>query len=96
MSDDLERSLETLGFHYSAEHLDAIIAHAIKKRLGARRLLHFSEWPKIFPGAACTTALIDRVVHHADIIPIEGESYRLRDANEAKKKRRSRSRRRKT
>jgi len=42
--------------------------------------LAFSDWPNIFPGAACTTALIDRVVHHADIIPIEGKSYRLRDA----------------
>lgn len=54
--------------------------------------LRFSDWPNIFPGAACTTALIDRVVHHADIIPIEGKSYRLRDATEDK---RTRSRRKK-
>ena len=46
--------------------------------------LRFAEWPTIFPGAACTTALIDRIVHHANIIPVEGSSYRLRDA---KKKR---------
>jgi len=65
-----------------------------KKPLVLTTNLHFSEWPRIFPGAACTTALIDRVVHHADIIPIEGKSYRLRDATEDKKKR-SRSRRRK-
>jgi len=42
--------------------------------------LRFAEWPTIFPGAACTIALIDRIVHHANIIPIEGDSYRLRDA----------------
>jgi hypothetical protein len=30
----------------------------------------------------CATALIDRVVHHADIISIEGENYRLREATE--------------
>jgi DNA replication protein DnaC len=54
--------------------------------------LRFADWPTIFPGAACTTALIDRIVHHADIIPIEGKSYRLRDAT-AKKAPSRRSRR---
>jgi len=38
--------------------------------------LSFSDWPTIFPNATCATALIDRVVHHADVIPIEGDSYR--------------------
>lgn len=47
--------------------------------------LPFSEWPTIFPNAATATALIDRVVHHAEIIPIEGQSYRRRIA-EARRK----------
>ena len=42
--------------------------------------LAFSDWPSIFPNAACTTALIDRIVHHADVIAIEGDSYRRREA----------------
>jgi DNA replication protein DnaC len=33
--------------------------------------------------------LIDRLTHHAEIIAIEGESYRRREAEEQKKKRRS-------
>jgi len=36
--------------------------------------LAFAEWATVFPNAACTTALIDRVVHHADIIAIEGRA----------------------
>jgi len=44
--------------------------------------LAFSDWLTIFPNATCATALIDHVVHHADIISIEGESYRLREAKE--------------
>lgn len=32
--------------------------------------LNFSEWPSIFPNATCTIALIDRIIHHADIIAI--------------------------
>ena len=47
--------------------------------------LPFSEWPTIFPPAATATALIDRVVHHAEILTIEGSSYRRRTA-EARRK----------
>ncbi len=47
--------------------------------------LVFQEWPTIFPNAACTTALIDRVIHHALIIAIQGDSYRKRDAELAAK-----------
>jgi DNA replication protein DnaC len=43
----------------------------------------FSEWTSIFPGAACAIGLVDRVVHHADVIHIEGKSYRLRESAEA-------------
>lgn len=50
--------------------------------------LAFSEWPTIFPNAACATALIDRVVHHADVIKIEGDSYRRRVAEERKRPKR--------
>jgi DNA replication protein DnaC len=34
----------------------------------------------VFPNAACTTAFIDRVVQPTEIIAIEGESYRRREA----------------
>ena len=39
----------------------------------------FKEWGEIFPNAACTTALLDRLLHHADITVIEGDSYRMKD-----------------
>ena len=42
--------------------------------------LPFAQWPTIFPNASCTVALIDRVVHHADIVAIEGDSFRRREA----------------
>lgn len=51
--------------------------------------LGFSDWATIFPGAACTVALIDRVVHHSDVIHIEGDSYRLKEAKEQTAKRSS-------
>lgn len=58
----------------------------------------FGEWNQVFPNAACVVALIDRLVHKAEIVSIEGESYRLKEAKERaaqKAKTRARSRGRK-
>jgi len=51
-----------------------------KKSLIMTTNLAFKEWPTIFPNATCATALIDRVIHHADVLAIEGDSFRLREA----------------
>jgi DNA replication protein DnaC len=53
-----------------------------KKSLVLTTNLAFNDWPTVFPNATCATALIDRIVHHADVIAIEGKSYRLRQAEE--------------
>ena len=42
----------------------------------------FAEWSEVFPNAACVVALIDRLVHNAEIIHIKGDSYRLKEAQE--------------
>jgi len=57
-----------------------------KKSLVLTTNLAFSDWPSIFPSATTATALIDRVVHHADVLAIEGHSYRLREAEQAKRR----------
>lgn len=51
--------------------------------------LAFKDWPHHFPGAGCVTAMIDRLTHHAEIVSIDGDSYRLREAEQrqARKKR---------
>jgi len=38
----------------------------------------FSAWDQIFPDSMMTVAAIDRLIHHATIIELEGESYRKR------------------
>lgn len=40
--------------------------------------LSFSEWANVFGDAKMTTALLDRFLHRAVVIQIEGASYRLR------------------
>jgi DNA replication protein DnaC len=38
----------------------------------------FAEWGEVFGDAVVATALLDRLLHHAVVIHIEGSSYRLR------------------
>lgn len=39
----------------------------------------FGEWAEIFGDAVVASALLDRLLHHAIVVPIEGNSYRLRE-----------------
>ena len=39
----------------------------------------FAEWGEIFGDAVVATALLDRLLHHAVVVQIEGSSYRLRE-----------------
>ncbi len=71
----------------NADLLFQVIARRYeRKSLVLTTNLPFREWPTIFPNATCATALIDRVIHHADVIAIEGKSYRLRQAEDRAKK----------
>ena len=40
----------------------------------------FKQWPAIFNGdSTITSAVLDRLLHHAETIIIEGSSYRMKD-----------------
>ena len=70
----------------AADLLFQVVSRRYEKRsLVLTTNLRFSDWPTIFPNAATVTALIDRVVHHADILTIEGDSYRRREAESTRK-----------
>ena len=61
---------------------------------GRQLQLDNTHWDTIFPNASCAVALIDRLTHHAEIVVIEGDSYRKREAELSQKQRRTKTRKR--
>lgn len=45
----------------------------------------FAQWDAVFPNATCVVTLVDRLVHHAEIVSFEGKSWRLKESQEAER-----------
>ena len=93
--------IDEVGYlSYSNRHADLLF------ELVSRRYEHkstvvttnrpFAEWREVFPNATCVVSLVDRLVHHAEILAIEGESYRFKEAQERAANRARQSRRSKS
>ena len=39
----------------------------------------FSHWGNLLGDEVLATALLDRLLHHAEVIPIKGRSYRMKE-----------------
>jgi DNA replication protein DnaC len=42
----------------------------------------FKEWNEVFPNATCIVTLLDRLLHHAEVTVVEGDSYRVRESEQ--------------
>jgi len=80
--------LDELGFvpfdRAGGELLFNVIASRYERRsVLVTTNLSFSEWPKVFGGdEKLTTALLDRLAHHAVVITTKGKSFRMRKRGE--------------
>jgi len=86
-------AIDEVGYLSYDNHAADLIYQIVSRRHERRSTivttnLAFAEWHTIFPNAACATALIDRLTHHAEILAITGESYRKREAEQVQKERR--------
>ena len=85
--------IDEIGYlSYSNRHAD-LLFEVVSRRYQEKSTLvttnrPFAEWGEVFPNAACVVSLVDRLVHNAEIIQIEGESYRLKEAKERSEQRR--------
>jgi len=52
----------------------------------------FAQWTEVFPNASCVVTLVDRLIHRSEIVAIDGDSYRLHEAQQrAKQKRKTKT-----
>lgn len=71
---------------YSSRHGDLLFDILNRRNLERPTVVttnkSFSEWNEVFPNSSCVSALIDRLVHRAEIQHIEGDSYRRKEPKE--------------
>jgi DNA replication protein DnaC len=81
--------LDDIGYVKKSDSESQVLFELIAHRYERCSLLittnqSFSEWDSIFGDTMMTVAAIDRLVHHADIYTLQGESYRKKHALKSK------------
>jgi DNA replication protein DnaC len=80
-------AIDEVGYlSYDSDHAD-LLFEVISRRQETKSTIittnrPFAEWGEVFPNASCVVALVDRLIHRAEMIPIQAESYRLKEAKE--------------
>ena len=86
--------IDEIGYLAYDAHAADLLFQIVTRRYEQKSIvlttnLAFRDWHTIFPNASCAVGLIDRLTHHAAIVKVTGDSYRLREAEQAQTTRRA-------
>lgn len=81
--------LDELGYLAINQHGADLLFQVISQRYERGSIIltsnkPFKEWPSTFANdSTITSAVLDRLLHHAEVVLIQGKSYRMKDQSEA-------------
>jgi DNA replication protein DnaC len=83
--------LDEVGYlSYDSRHAD-LLFEVINRRSQKSTVITtnrpFKEWGEVFPNASSVVALVDRIMHRAEVVEIVADSYRAKEAKEREARR---------
>ncbi len=91
-------AIDEVGYlSYDSRHAD-LLYEVVRQRYDAGRSIvlttnkAFGDWNQVFDSAACIVTLVDRLTHRSEIVELDGESYRAKEAQLRAKLRREQRR----
>lgn len=77
--------IDELGYlSYNNQHAD-LLFEVVNRRYESKPNIittnrPFGEWGEVFPNIPCVVSIIDRLIHHSEVLSIDGDSYRVHEA----------------